>query len=70
MLSFKKKQAKAEAEIHLSPNVDKTSASQPNVWLSNEDLTGCAVFRLPPGVDFSHSKIALRGREASISHIH
>ena len=61
MVSFRSKQAKSVAEIHLSPNVDHTSTSQPNVWLSNEDIKGSAIFRLPPGVDFSHSKITLRG---------
>ena len=67
MVSFRSKQAKSVAEIHLSPNVEHTSASQPNVWLSNEDIKGSAIFRLPPGVDFSHSKITLRGESMFVT---
>lgn len=58
MLPFKKKQSKGAAEIHLLPEGKR---SQPTVWLSNEDICGCAVFKLPPKVDFSHAKIQLRG---------
>lgn len=62
MLPFRKK-SKTVAEVHLSPNVESTcNAKQPNVWLSNEDICGCAVFSLPVGVAFSHSKVALRGK--------
>jgi hypothetical protein len=69
MVSFRSKQAKSVAEIHLSPNVDHTLTSQPNVWLSNEDIKGSAIFRLPPGVEFSHSKITLRGEWVVVSNV-
>jgi hypothetical protein len=59
MLPFKKK-SKGTAEIHLLPDIHK---SQPIVWLSNEDICGRAVFKLPPNVTFSHAKIQLRGRK-------
>lgn len=62
MVSFKSKQAKSVAEIHLSPNINQNTVHQPNLWLSNEDITGHAVFGLPSSVDFSHSKVALRGK--------
>lgn len=53
MVSFKRK-PKAVADLQLS-----TSITQP--LLSNEDICGCAVYTLPPGVEFSHSKVALKG---------
>ena len=59
MLSLKKKQPKPVAEIHLAPNND--SPSGVHTWLTNEDINGHALFKLPIGVDFSHSKIAFRG---------
>ena len=62
MVSFKSKQAKSVAEIHLSPNTDHDTTNQPGLFLSNKDIVGCAIFGLPSGVDFSHSKVTLRGK--------
>jgi hypothetical protein len=63
MLPFRNKQPKGAAEIHLLPDVAR---SQPTVWLSNEDICGRAVFKLPPNVSFSHAKIQLKGRKTLI----
>ena len=63
-----KKRSRAVAEIHLSPSLDDTIETEHNnsSWLSNEDINGYAVFKLPPGVEFSHSKIALKGQSRSV----
>lgn len=62
MVFFKRKQQQAVAEIHLTGNdgYQKSVNSTPR-YLSNDDIEGYAVFRLPGGVDFSHSKIVLKG---------
>ena len=63
MFSIKKKQSRAAAEIYLSPSLnDKAETATDGIyWLSNEDINGHAIFKLPPSVEFTHSKIALRG---------
>ena len=62
MLSFRKKQPQASAEIHLGSKPDG-EAQRPSdkQWLSYEDVTGYAVYTLPTGIDFSRSKVTLRG---------
>ena len=64
MPSFLKKQSKAAAEIHLLPDVDR---GQPTVWLSNEDICGRAVFKLPPNVTFSHARVQIKGKKTQLN---
>jgi len=54
MFSFKKK-IQGTAEIQLENNSNRV------LWRSNEDIAGCVVYKLPPGVEFSHSKVILKG---------
>ena len=61
MFSFKKKQSRGVAEIHLSPKDDNGTTIENGSWLTNQNIKGFAVFKLPPDLEFSHSKIALRG---------
>ena len=62
MVTFKRKQSRAVAEIHLSPRLDdNTNTESSKSWLSNQDIDGYAVFKLPPGVEFTRSKVALKG---------
>lgn len=58
-MSFFKKKPQGAAELRLASHRQSARA-----WLSDEDITGCAVFKLPPGVKFSHSKILLKGMAA------
>lgn len=61
MFSFNKK-SKGSAEIQFSSNDGNHIASHGRkLWRSNEDVTGCAIFKLQPGVEFARSKIVLKG---------
>lgn len=75
MPAFKKKQPQAVAEVHLSPHhghPQNAWLSNEDIHVSCFRLSylliqllislkGYAIYKLPPGVEFSHSKIALRG---------
>ena len=55
MVSFRKKQ-QGSAEIRFSSDrQDKTS------FLTNDTIVGTVIYKLPNGVDFDHSKVALKG---------
>lgn len=61
MAPFKKKQ-QAIAEIVLPSKAGGDAFnSSPDHFLSHETVRGQAVFKLPTGVDLSHSKITLQG---------
>ena len=58
MLDFRKK--KGTADIHLLPDGHRV---QPTVWLSNENICGRAVFKLPANITVSQAKVQLRGKK-------
>lgn len=61
MFSLKRRKSQAVAELHFVSNNDKQSLSRDRVWLSSEDIEGYVLYKLPPGVQFSHSKVVLKG---------
>lgn len=62
-----KRQSKATAELHVLPHSGSLPHDQRDVWLSNEDICGRAVFKLPPNVNFTHSQVQLKGRKILLS---
>ena len=63
MLSFRKKQVQPVAEIQFgTESEDKADIGTAKRWLSTEDVVGWAIFKLPVGVDYTHSRVTLKGQ--------
>ena len=59
-MPFRKKQPQTVAEIVLNPPHTDAKAESA-FWLTNETIVGHAVYRFSSGLEFTNSKVVLKG---------
>lgn len=59
-MPFRRKQPQAVAEIRLDPPHSDAKAES-SFWLTNETIHGHAVYTFPNGLEFTNSKVVLKG---------